>query len=55
MPVKVRKGKGRKPWKLVNRAGKVEGSSTTKKKAQASARIRNARSAGYSAPPRRKS
>lgn len=43
MPVRVKKGKGRRPWKLVNRAGRVEGTSKTKKKAQASARIRNAR------------
>lgn len=42
MPVKVRKGSGKKPWKIVNEnTGKVEGTSKTKKKAQASARIRN--------------
>lgn len=42
MPYRVRKGKGRKPWKIQNaRTGKQVGSSTSKGKAQASARIRN--------------
>ena len=43
MPYTVRKGKGSKPWKIVNkRTGKTVGSSTTKSKAKASARVRNA-------------
>lgn len=43
MPVKVRKGTGKKPFKIVEVAtGKVVGSSTTKAKAEASARARNA-------------
>jgi hypothetical protein len=42
MPHTVRKGKGKKPWKIVNKdTGEVKGSSETKKKAQASARIRD--------------
>lgn len=41
MPVRVRKGKGRRPWKIIGPSGHVEGSSTTKKAAEASARIRN--------------
>ena len=40
MPYKVRKRKGSRPWKIVNGAGRVVGSSRTKKKAEASARIR---------------
>lgn len=45
MPVKVKKGSGSRPWKIVEVAtGKVVGSSTTKAKAQASARARNAAS-----------
>lgn len=47
MPVKVRKGSGAKPWKIVEVAtGKVKGSSTTKAKAQASANARNAAKQG---------
>lgn len=42
MPVKVRKGRGKRPWKIVERNGRQVGSSTTKKKAQRSARARNA-------------
>lgn len=46
MPVKVKKGTGKKPWKIVNKnTGKVEGTATTKKAADASARTRNA--SGY--------
>jgi hypothetical protein len=42
MPHSVRKGKGRKPWKIVNTAtGKQVGSSTTKTKASRSASIRD--------------
>ena len=42
MPYTVRKGKGRKPWKIVNRStGKQVGSSTSKAKASKSAGIRN--------------
>jgi len=44
MPHTVRKRKGRKPWKIVNKqSGETKGSSETKKKAQASARIRDQR------------
>ncbi len=42
MPVKVRKGTGKKPWKIVEASGKIVGSSVTLKKAMASARARNA-------------
>jgi hypothetical protein len=42
MPHEVRKGKGRKPWKIVNtQTGKQVGSSTTKRKANISASIRD--------------
>ena len=41
MPYKVIKRSGAKPWKIVNKnTGKVVGSSTTKAKAQSSARAR---------------
>jgi hypothetical protein len=44
MPHTVRKGKGKKPWKIVDKnTGKTKGSSETKGKAQASARIRDQR------------
>lgn len=44
MPHTVRKRKGSKPWKVVDKStGKVKGSSTSKRKAQASARIRDQR------------
>lgn len=47
MPVSIRKGKGRKPWKIVEVAtGRVKGASTMKAKAQASARVRNRVAAG---------
>lgn len=42
MPVHVVKGSGSKPWKIVERSGKVVGSSTSKAKAQSSANARNA-------------
>ena len=42
MPVKVRKGTGAKPYKIVKRTtGKVVGSAASKKKADASARVTN--------------
>jgi hypothetical protein len=42
MPYTVRKGKGRKPYKIVNKTtGKQVGSSTSKSKARRSASIRN--------------
>jgi len=42
MPYTVRKGRGKKPWKIVNKTtGRQAGSSTSKAKAQRSARIRN--------------
>jgi len=48
MPVKIRKGSGAKPYKIVETAtGKVKGSSTTKAKAQASANARNAARHGW--------
>lgn len=43
MPVTVRKGSGKKPWKVVEKSsGRVVGSSTSKAKAQGSANARNA-------------
>jgi len=47
MPVHVEKRSGKKPWKIVERGGKVVGSSTSKAKAQASANARNASSHGW--------
>ena len=42
MPVKVRKGPGAKPYKIVKRTtGKVVGSAASKKKADASAKVAN--------------
>ena len=41
MPWKVKKGKGKKPWKITKH-GKVVGSSTSKSKARASVRARYA-------------
>ena len=47
-PVKVHKGSGSKPYKIVEvSTGHVVGSSTTKAKAQASANARNAASHGW--------
>jgi hypothetical protein len=44
MPHTVRKRKGSKPWKIVDKnTGKVKGSSPSKQKAEASARIRDQR------------
>lgn len=42
MPVHVVKRSGKRPWKIVEKSGKVVGSSTSKAKAQASANARNA-------------
>jgi len=42
MPVKVVKRSGTRPYKIVERGGKVVGSSVTKAKAEAAARARNA-------------
>ena len=48
MPYKVQKRKGKKPWKIVAvKTGKVVGSSSTKKNAQASIRARNAGAHGW--------
>ena len=42
MPVKVRKGAGSKPYKIVKKTtGKVVGSAASKKKADASAKVTN--------------
>jgi len=41
MPYKIRKGSGKRPWKIINkRTGKVVGTSVTKAKAKASIRAR---------------
>lgn len=41
MPYKIRKGSGKKPFKIINKnTGKQVGSSTSRKKAQASVRAR---------------
>ena len=43
MPVTVRHGKGKKPWKIIEKAtGRVVGESSSAKDAKSSARIRNA-------------
>jgi hypothetical protein len=48
MPVRVERRSGKKPWKIVEkRSGKVVGSSTSEKKALASARARNAALHGW--------
>jgi len=46
-PVKVVRRSGSKPYKIVERSGKVVGSSTTKEKAQSSANARNASAHGW--------
>lgn len=44
MPYRIIKGKGAKPWKIVNKlTGKVVGSSETRAKAKASIRARYAK------------
>ena len=48
MPVKVKKGTGSRPYKIVERAtGKVVGSSVTRANAQRSANARNAARHGW--------
>ena len=43
MPVVVRKRTGSRPYKIIEKStGKIKGSSTSRKNAEASARIRNA-------------
>lgn len=42
MPYTVKKGSGKRPWKIVAGNGRQVGSSVTKKNAQASVRARNA-------------
>ena len=42
MPVTVRKGKGTRPYKIVEKSGKVVGSSTNRRDAEISASKRNA-------------
>jgi hypothetical protein len=55
MPVVVRKGTGKRPWKIVNKnTGKVEGSSTSRAKAQRSANARNAARHGWKPTKRKK-
>jgi len=47
MPVKIAKGKGKRPWKIKEKStGRIVGSSTSKRKAQSSARVRNAYAGG---------
>lgn len=48
MPYMVRKGEGKRPWKIVNKnTGKIVGSSTSQAKAMASARARQASHYGW--------
>jgi len=48
MPYKIIKRSGKKPWKIVAiDTGKVVGSSTSKKKAESSARVRLAADHGW--------
>lgn len=48
MPYKIVKRGGKKPWKIIAiNTGKVVGSSTSKKKAEASVRIRLASDHGW--------
>ena len=47
MPVRVEKGSGSRPYKIVEKSGKVVGSSTTKADAEKSARVRNAVRHGF--------
>lgn len=54
MPYKIAKRGGEKPYKIINKdTGKVVGSSTSRAKAEASARARNAGHHGWK-PTRRK-
>jgi len=42
MPVIVRNGRGKRPYKIIEKStGKIKGSSTSRAKAEASARARN--------------
>ena len=53
MPYKVKKGSGKRPWKIYNTdTGKLVGSSVTKKKAEACVRARLGASHGWT--PRRR-
>lgn len=55
MPVTVRKGKGRRPYKIINKnTGRVEGSSTSRAKAQRSANVRNAIGHGWKPSKKRR-
>ena len=55
MPVVVRKRKGKKKYKIVEKStGRMVGSSTTRAKAQASARVRNAAIYGWKPAVKRK-
>ncbi len=48
MPYRIVKKSGSKPWKIVSKeTGRIVGSSTTKTKAEASARIRMAADHGW--------
>lgn len=47
MPVKVTKRKGSRPYKIVEKSGKIVGSSTSRAKAQSSANARNASKHGW--------
>lgn len=47
MPVHVEKRKGKKPYKIVEKGGRVRGSSTSREKAQSSANARNAALHGW--------
>ena len=42
MPTHVSKGTGKRPWKIKEPSGRIVGSSTSKAKAEASSRARNA-------------
>ena len=47
MPVHVEHRGGKRPWKIVEPDGTIAGSSTSKEKAEASARARNAALHGW--------
>jgi|GEM_PF-3281461 len=48
MPVTVRRGKGKRPWKIVEKStGKIKGSSVNKADAESSARAINASLHGW--------
>jgi len=48
MPYKIIKRTGKKPWKIISiETGKIVGSSVSKKKAEASARVRMAADHGW--------